>query len=309
MAVNRYNLPPLNALKTFEAFGRYLNLREAADELCVTQSAVSRQLKQLEDHLDCKLLERVGRSTVLTDVGKRYLEALTSSLSDISQATDELFPKHRSPLQKQVLKISVGPVFAEYWLMPRLPAFYELHPDIHLEIQVTRNQLINTPTDRVDVEIFTGGNIPDEFEAVQLIKIIDFAVCSPDFLAVHGPINSLDDLLALPLLHEGSTHWWPAWLKNAGCEKSYVSSGSVMYDETLCLKMALAGQGVALADQISAHAFLESGQLVKPLHDAVEAPEWVNLITHRKKALSHNAQCFKAWLIDEMQAFKQLLDG
>ena len=307
MAAIRYNLPPLNALKTFEAFGRHLNLREAAEELCVTQSAVSRQLKQLEDHLDCKLLERVGRSTVLTDVGKRYLSALTNSLSDISQATDELFPKHRSPLQKQVLKISVGPVFAEYWLMPRLPDFYRHYPDIQLEMQVTRNQLINTPSDRVDVEIFTGRNIPDEFEAIQLIKIFDFPVCSPEFLAEHGPINKLEDLLSLPLLHEDSTHWWPAWLKNAGCKKAEVSAGSVMFDETLCLKMALDGQGIALADQISAYQFLQSGQLVKPIDKFVEAPEWVNLITLRKKPESHNAQCFKAWIIAEMKLFNEAL--
>lgn len=109
MTQRPYNLPPLNALKSFEAFSRHLNLRDAAQELCVTESAVSRQLKQLEGYLGVKLLERVGRNSQLTDVGQHYSRALSQGLYVMSEATERLFPPLTRYGFRQVLKIGVGP--------------------------------------------------------------------------------------------------------------------------------------------------------------------------------------------------------
>lgn len=307
MRRRRYNLPPLNALKTFEAFGRHLNLHDAADELCVTQSAVSRQLRHLEEHLGVKLLERIGRSTQLTDLGHRYLNTLSTSLSSISDMTDSLFPKQRTGGQ-ELLLIGIDPIFAHYWLTPRLGSFRKQHPEIALELYVNHNMLMEAPLEQVDLEIYTGRVFPLELHCDKLFHIHDFAVCSPSLLEGDRQIQTARDLLQLPLLHEGSPHWWPAWLEAVGCTEKPDKVGPVIYDEVLCIKLALEGQGVVLGDHISSADFLRNGKLVRPTSDTMVTEDWVSLLIKPEKLRNPAVEAFRNWIQQAMADFKKQLD-
>lgn len=308
MSQRPYHLPPLNALKAFEAFSRHLNLRDAAQELCVTESAVSRQLKQLETFLGVKLLERVGRNSQLTDVGQHYSKALSQGLSTISEATERLFPYPSRRGVRQVLKIGVGPVFAEYWLSTRLGEFRELHPNIDLELHVNHNLLLEAPLERVDVEIYTGNATHPEFLCDRLFQIQDFAVCSPALLHEIGEVTQVSDLLKFPLLHEGSTHWWAQWFSSAGCRQKTPKHGPIIYDQIQCIKLALAGEGIALADHISTLDHIKNGELVRPIKHKLITEHWISLLIKPEKMKEAPVLAFRKWLLTSMKAFKSGLE-
>ncbi|ABM01808.1 LysR substrate-binding domain-containing protein [Shewanella amazonensis] len=307
MTQRPYNLPPLNALKSFEAFSRHLNLRDAAQELCVTESAVSRQLKQLEGYLGVKLLERVGRNSQLTDVGQHYSRALSQGLYVMSEATERLFPPLTRYGFRQVLKIGVGPVFAEYWLSKRLGEFRALHPNIDLELHVNHNLLLEAPLERVDLEIYTGNATHNEFLCDRLFQIQDFAVCSPSLLKRIGHVTKVSELRKFPLLHEGSTHWWSEWFKSAGCQQQPAKHGPIVYDQIQCIKLALAGEGIALADHISTLDHIKNGELVRPTTHKLITAHWISLLIKPEKRQEAPVVAFRDWLLGSMQEFKSSL--
>ena len=300
--VSNNNLPPLNALKAFEAYGRHMNMKAAADELCVTPSAVSRQLRQLEDYLGVKLLERVGRSTLLTESGKRYLSSVSDSLKRISSATDDIFPRKRHLPRPRILKIGCGPVFAEFWLAGKIGRFRQQNPDIELQIQINHNVVVDMPLDNVDVEVYTGHLDWPDFHSEALFQIRDFPVCSPALLEKYGSPSNLEELSRMPLLHEGSMHWWPGWLKAMGCQGGIEAAGTLVFDETLCLKLALAGEGVALVDDISAREYLTRGELIRPVDHEEVTDDWVMLLVATDKRDNPLVNTFCHWLQSEFNA-------
>ncbi|NVK36891.1 MAG: LysR family transcriptional regulator [Gammaproteobacteria bacterium] len=308
MTQRPHKLPPLNPLKTFEAFSRHLNLRDAAQELYVTESAVSRQLKQLEVYLGVKLLERVGRNSQLTDVGQHYSKALSQGFYVIAEATERLFPRPDHLGVRQVLKIGVGPVFAEYWLSKRLGEFRALHPNIDLELHVNHNLLLEAPLERVDLEIYTGNATHNEFLCDPLFQIQDFAVCSPSLLNEIGKVSDVNELRKFPLLHEGSTHWWAQWFKSAGCKQKLPKNGPIIYDQIQCIKLALAGEGIALADHISTLEHMQNGELVRPIKHKLITQHWISLLIKPEKIKEAPVVAFRHWLLNSMAQFKSELE-
>ncbi|MCR8922470.1 LysR substrate-binding domain-containing protein [Dasania sp. GY-MA-18] len=296
-----YQLPPLNALKAFEAVGRHQSFKKATVELCVTQSAVSRQISLLEDYLGVKLLERNNRKTQLTDIGQSYLAALTAAFKGISDSTAALFPSKVHKHFQRSLKIGVGPAFAEYWLTGRIGLFRDKYPQIKLEIHINQNLRVAAPLNDVDVEIYTGPKIFEGYSREPLFQIVDYPVCSPRL--IDEPLNEVAELHNYTLLHESSNHWWPRWFEAVGCSEKGQGAGPVIHDETLCVKLAVAGEGIALGDAISTAPYLRSGELIKPVAAGMVTNDWVSILKKEHAHDSAEVTLFCEWLRSEMQQF------
>lgn len=299
----RRSLPPLNALRTFEAFGRHLNLRDTADELCVTESAISRQLKHLEEFLNTKLIERTGRSTRLTALGLEYISTLTTSLSSIDAQTNLLFSPQLPQHGETRLRLGVSPNFSEEWLVHRLSDFHTQHPGLVLEVHTNYTYPAGLMLDLVDVEVITGPHVENDFLEQRLFRMQDFPVCSPSLIADTTLPMSLSALSQLPLLHEGSPHWWTAWFQDVGLKLEDTPEEIIIHDATLLMRFVLLDKGVALGDHISSLEYLRTGQLVRPVQEAQVTDDWVSLLTRPDAVDEPAVRAFTRWLTTEMKIF------
>jgi LysR family glycine cleavage system transcriptional activator len=301
-------MPSLTALRAFEAVGRHLSFKKATEELCVTPSAVSRQIRLLEEHLGQRLLIRNNRKTVLTEQGEEYLLVLNRAFTDIAGATDTLFPARVQGGKKvQRLRLGVGAAFAEYWLTSRIGGFRDRHPDLELEIHITQTASgRETPSLDLDLEIYTGSSSFPGLKTERLFQLIDYPVCSPRLLRSWVSPLALDQLRTFTFLHEGSRHWWPRWFEHvSGPNLEAVASGPIIYDETLAIKMAVAGEGLALGDDISCAQYLRSGELLRPVKEVMVTDDWVSLLYQSSATKRAEVQLFRQWLLAEMGRFRQ----
>src|ERR1700722_7331380 len=203
-------LPPLNALKFFEAVARSKSVTRAAEELHVTQGAVSQQVKALEATLGVRLFNRERQRLVLTDAGRGYLVVVRDSFDQIAAATDLIVKRQKSG----VLTVSVSPDFAARWLVNRLGRFAEAHPDIDLRVSATDHH-VDFVREDVDLAVRHGdGDWPD-LDVVQLCSERLFPVCSPRLVAGCDRVTAAD-LLRLPLLRLNDWTTWNRWFDAAG---------------------------------------------------------------------------------------------
>ena len=253
-------IPPLTALRAFEAAGRHLSFTKAADELHVTQAAISHQVKSLEKYLGLKLFRRLNRTLLLTDAGQLYLPPLTDAFEGITRATHRL----RQHLGRARLTVSVLPSFAAGWLVPRLGRFRQRCPDVDLRIDPT-NSLTDFRRDDVELGILYGrGNYPG-LRTDRLMREEFFPVCSPRLLEGPAPLRDPADLTHHTLLHDDMTVDWRTWLLAAGVEGVDAERGITVTDSSMLLRAAIAGQGVALARSVLAADEIASGRLVRPV--------------------------------------------
>src|SRR5712691_4855522 len=189
-------LPALNALKSFEAAARHESFTRAAEELCVTQGAVSHQVKALEEELGVKLFNRERQRLVITEAGREYLAVVRDALDRIALGTDRLVQRQSAG----VLTVSTSPDFAAKWLVHRLGRFAEAHPEIDLRVSATLHH-VDFAREQVDLAVRHGdGNWPG-LETVRLSSEQLFAVCSPKLLSGRNRVTSAADVLKFPLLH------------------------------------------------------------------------------------------------------------
>ena len=253
-------LPPLNALRTFEAAARHLSFTRAADELCVTQAAVSHQVKQLESHLGVALFTRLPRRIALTPAG----HAWASALFDVFAALLEANRRLRAPLRadRPMVSVSVIPSLGARWLVPRLGRFLSSHPGVDVRISPTEH-LVDFAAEAVDVGIRYGrGHYPGLFTE----KLADDAlvvVCAPS-LRARRPLSRLADLRAHVLLHDDARDAWPRWLRARGVSGVDAERGPVLTDSSMLVEAATRGQGVALARWSLITDDLATGRLVAP---------------------------------------------
>jgi LysR family glycine cleavage system transcriptional activator len=234
-------LPPLNALKAFEAAARQLSFTKAAEELFVTQAAVSHQIKALEEHLGIKLFMRKNRSLLLTEEGQGYFYDIKDIFSQLLEATEKLLARGA----KGSISVSLPPTFAIQWLVPRLNQFSELHPEIDVRIKAV-DQEENSLTDDVDVAIYYGrGNWPN-VSADKLHTEYHTPVCSPMLMNEAKPLNSIHDLVHHTLLHDMSREAWKDWMKAANVKNLNVNHGPIFSHSSMVLQAAIHGQGIAL---------------------------------------------------------------
>ena len=290
-------IPPLTALRAFEAAGRHLSFTKAADELHVTQAAISHQVKSLEKYLGLKLFRRLNRTLLLTDAGQLYLPPLTDAFEGITRATHRL----RQHLGRARLTVSVLPSFAAGWLVPRLGRFRQRCPDVDLRIDPT-NSLTDFRRDDVELGILYGrGNYPG-LRTDRLMREEFFPVCSPRLLEGPAPLRDPADLTHHTLLHDDMTVDWRTWLLAAGVEGVDAERGITVTDSSMLLRAAIAGQGVALARSVLAADEIASGRLVRPFDVDVPAEYAYYLAYPEKSADQPNVAAFREWILEEARA-------
>ena len=290
-------IPPLTALRAFEAAGRHLSFTKAAHELHVTQAAISHQVKSLEKYLGLKLFRRLNRTLLLTDAGQLYLPPLTDAFEGITRATHRL----RQHLGRARLTVSVLPSFAAGWLVPRLGRFRQRCPDVDLRIDPT-NSLTDFRRDDVELGILYGrGNYPG-LRTDRLMREEFFPVCSPRLLEGPAPLRDPADLTHHTLLHDDMTVDWRTWLLAAGVEGVDAERGITVTDSSMLLRAAIAGQGVALARSVLAADEIASGRLVRPFDVDVPAEYAYYLAYPEKSADQPNVVAFREWILEEARA-------
>src|SRR5262245_61324454 len=267
-------LPALNALKAFEAAARHESFARAAEELCVTQGAVSHQVKALEEELGVKLFNRERQRLVITEAGREYLAVVRDALDRIAVGTDRLVQRQTSG----ALTVSTSPDFAAKWLVHRLGRFSEAHPDIDLLISASMHH-VDFAREDVDVAVRHGdGNWPG-LDAIRLCAEELFPVCSPKLLAGRKRISGPRDVLKFPLLHTGDRRAWSKWLHSVGVGdvEIEISQGPVLNRDSMAIDAAVDGQGIALARTTLASWDLLNERLVTPLTVALEASKtyWI----------------------------------
>lgn len=286
-------LPPLNALRAFSAASRHLSFTKAANELNVTQAAVSHQIKTLEDWLGVPLFRRQNRQLFLTDAGQAYRPVVRDAFEAIAAATERLTRVERSG----ALTVSVFTSFAAKWLLPRLGRFTTRHPDI--EVRLSINDAIADPTqDGYDVGIRYGrGNWPRVIAERFLTEQI-FVVCSPKLLDGPNPLRTPADLAKQTLLHDDLPEDWGSWLKAAGVEMQ-VKRGLEFNHSEMVLQAAADGLGVALGRSALVADDLAAGRLVKPFDLALPADGAYWIVYADGDAERPRVQAFRDWVFEE----------
>ncbi len=280
-------LPPLDALHVFAVAARHLNFTTAATELHRTQSAVSHRIKTLEAELGVALFTRLTRRLELTPAGRALALHMNQSLAEIARIIGE-FGKLEGT---QRLRVTALPSVASRWLTPRLPRFFDLCPEIEVQV-IAEAQLLDLRAEGIDLAVrFGRGNYP-RHSVSRLMTDRVLPVCSPKFLAEHGPISTIDEMLALPLVHDyaaendDSHSDWRSWLGQLGRVAASHLSGQRFSNADLSIEAAVCGIGVALGRFSLVADGLSDGTLVSPLPIAtstlysyyiVALPEWALL--------------------------------
>ncbi|RUO65574.1 LysR family transcriptional regulator, glycine cleavage system transcriptional activator [Pseudidiomarina planktonica] len=285
-------LPPLNALKAFEAAARHLSFTKAAEELFVTQAAVSHQVKALEEYLAAKLFVRRNRSLLLTAEGQSYFLDLKEIFDDIVQATSRL----KQSTEVGSLTISLPPSFAILWFVPRLSRFREAYPEIDVRIRAV-DEVDSSLTDDVDVAIYYGSGHWAGLTAYKLHKEYLLPVCSPLLLNGNKPLREPRDLLNHTLLHDETRNAWKDWFKLVGIDKDKGDNGPVFSHSNLALKAAVHGQGIALANNVLVKPEIDSGHLIRVFPEALPRDKSFYLVCRDSQAEIGKIATFRNWLL------------
>ncbi|MDO1582526.1 LysR substrate-binding domain-containing protein [Rhizobium oryzicola] len=289
----RTSLPPLNAVKAFEASGRLCSLTLAASELGVTHGALSRQIKILEDWLGVRLFVREGRGISLTSEGRQFLKEATKALDKLSRAGEALAGQN----ERRVLRVSASQTFTMRWLIQRLPSFSTAHPDIEVRLSASilpPDQL----TERFDLAI-RRGMIGRYGESVPFLRETCVPVASPALLA-RQPVHSFSDLQEHVLIHAQSVaDLWPRWLRSVGMPE--IEGRSQLRFDPLyhSLQAALDGVGIAMGPSALVAEDVRQGRLVQLFADhPLAMDDFHVLIADQPQSLRH-ARTFRDWLLSE----------
>jgi len=291
-------LPPLNALRVFEAAARHQSFTRAAEELDVTQTAISHQIKALEGRLGCKLFDRRGRRLRLTDAAKDYLPSVRSAFDLLHDATERLIGAE----DDATLTVSTLTTFAAKWLVPRLGGFQDRHPDLSVRITTT-SALSDFDRDGVDVAIRYGRGDWPGLRADRLIGEDIFPVCSPALLDGPNPLRRPDDLAHQTLLHvSGFREDWQVWLAAANADDVDPSSGLKFDLAATALQAAIDGVGVALGRTALVEGDLATGQLVAPFDMSLPVEAAYYVVAPEETADRPKVAAFREWLITTLGA-------
>jgi LysR family transcriptional regulator, glycine cleavage system transcriptional activator len=288
------DLPPLNALRAFEAAARHLSFTMAAAELNVTPAAVSHQVKALEESTGAPLFKRLTRALALTARGKAALPALSEGFDMLAEAASHL----RDRNEQDVFTITTAPSFAAKWLVPRLDDFQEKNPGIKVRIDASMT-LVDLRRDGIDVAIRYGRGVYPGHQAERLFEEEIFPVCSPK-LALKNP----EDLVHQTLLHVGfatdsqTYPDWRMWLKSAGISGVDWRKGPEFSLENMAVQAALEGHGVALVNTSLVRDDLASGALVRPFELGIQTGFAYYLAIPNENLDRPGVVAFRKWLLD-----------
>jgi LysR family transcriptional regulator, glycine cleavage system transcriptional activator len=301
MPRRRFNLPPLDLIQGFEAAARHLSFTRAAEELFLTQSAVSRQIKALEDHLGVALFERRPRTLELTDQGRTLQRAAVEFLERLQDVTDRL----RTDGDAAHLTVTTTNGFASLWLIPRLRGFTTLRPDVDVRISATY-KTVHLERNLVDVAVRYCREEDAPEGAVRLFGEELFPVCSPALLSEGGrPLKSLKDLEGHALLHMDEAIGymdWGTWLAAHGQTDLKPAASLRFGSYEQMIQAALNGQGVAMGIGRLVANLLEKGRLIAPFsRNAVGNRAYFVIMSASTGARPH-VRAFVDWLVEEAKA-------
>ncbi len=267
----------------------------------VTPSAISHQIKSLESFLGVALFERKKRQVEITAAGKQYLKFIQKAFKEIDKGTQELVASHNTG----ELSISMTPAFLNYWLLPRIDRFYEINPDIELDINATIG-LIDFPRSDVDIAVYFGhGEWPD-VEAHFLRHSERVPVCSPKLLK-KGPVSTPEDLLQHKLFFvKKRKEEWAAWFKQAESKYKPSQRPISFSSSSLAVTAATKGVGIALADLSLASESLKKGELVIPIDIRLQLQKAFYLVYQKNRKMTYSMKVFKEWMMAEMSEDKLL---
>ena len=291
-------LPPLNGLRAFEAAARQLSFTRAADELGVTQAAVSHQVKALEARLGVQLFRRANRALLLTEEGQRYLPEVRDAFDLIAAATEKL-RRHESSGQ---LTVSVTTSFASTWLVPRLARFRDVHPEIDVRVHADEDA-VDFGRNNVDLAVRYGLGKWPHLKATKLFGETYHPVCSPALLTGPKPLRDPADLRHHTLLHEEHMAIdWAVWLRTAGVEDVDASRGPVFNRGSMVFQAAVAGQGVALGRSPLTDDDLAAGRLVRLFEVSLPGKWAYYIVCPEGSAERPKLVAFTDWLLSEGRA-------
>lgn len=284
-------MPPLNALRAFEAAARHLSVKAAAEELSVTPGAVSQLIKTLEQHLGVALFLRVNRGIRLTDAGQSYLPPVRSAFRQIEAASERV----ALPPESRVLVVSTTAFFASAWLIPRLQDFQARHPGIDLQI-VTSNTLAAFGRDGADIAIRHGlGRYPG-LRSEHLLTVEVVPVASAELVARLGMPQAARDLLDWPRVHDEARNGWQLWFAAQGVDDAGPPRGPAFDDGSLLLRAVATGQGAGLLPAAMVEDELAAGRLVRLADDAWLEAFGYYLVWPGRGPMPEKARLFRDWL-------------
>jgi LysR family glycine cleavage system transcriptional activator len=293
-------LPPLNAVRVFEAAARHMSFTRAAAELRVTQTAVSHQIRHLETWLGRRLFRRMNRRLSLTEEGREYLACVRSVFDELADGTQRLL----APDGRRVLAVSVIPSLAARWLVPRLGRFREAHPNLDLRVSATP-ELVDIAHGDAEVGLRYGTGRYPGLHTTLLAREECFPVCSPSLLNGAAPLRSPADLWHHMLLHdefrpgEPLPHWRD-WLRAAGCSGVDAERGVRFADAGMMVQAAVAGQGVGLGRTLLVKDELAAGRLARPFELALPSGYAYWMVCTEAAAESPTVDTFRRWVLAEM---------
>jgi DNA-binding transcriptional LysR family regulator len=290
-------LPPVHALSAFEAAARLGSFALAAEELCITPSALSHRIRLLEEFIGERLFVRDNRSVTLTEFGRRYLDVVRSALRTLSDFPLPL----RSAAAPLRVKLTLPPTFARYLLLPRLSAFTQQHPEIGVEIFLSV-PLYDLSLSESDIEVrFGAGSYPD-LVTEKLFEEPAFAAASPAYLRQIGPLAAPADLQKAALIRSALEPWQP-WFEAAGLDWKEPASGLRVDDLGLLLEAIRHGHGVGLTRAHFARELLASGEIVRLFDVQLTTPPHAYYMVYEQAALQRpEVAAFAQWLKAAFQA-------
>ncbi|WP_374378396.1 transcriptional regulator GcvA [Dongia sp.] len=302
MSKLRHRLPSLNALKAFWAAARHGSFVGAAEELHVTASAVSLQVRQLEQELNQKLFERTPRGLSLTAEAAAILPGINSAFQQLQET---LLAKIVDDDLQGSLTLSVAPSFATKWLMPRLDRFCSLHPEIDVRVSASA-ELVDFGRDSVDLAIRYGRGGYAGLVSELLLRESVFPVASPRLLAQHNGADLEGILRASPLLHDDSDDKeqanpdWASWLKAAGFDGIDTRRGPRFNQSNFVLEAAASGLGIALAKASLVQEDVASGRLVRLSNNSLPVELAYFLVYPSERAKRPGVEAFSNWVRTEI---------
>lgn len=288
----RRDLPPFSALRAFEASARHGSFKRAAEELCLTQSAVSHRIKELEDFLGVPLFHRLIRKVALTERGKDYLADLSDVMDHIEEATRQV----RDSSLGGRLAVRLSPAFASRWLLPRLHLFEAAQPGIELHIS-TGIAAVDFATEDIDVAVQWSYGPQPGLRCEPFLETAIYPVASPSLLRNGPPIGCSDDLRHYTLLRAEVDDLWPQWLALAGATQVDAGPGPRFAHCDLEYQAAIDGQGVALALAELVAGDIAAGRLVRLFDIALPTRTIYSIIMPEAWTRRPRAAAFRDWLL------------
>lgn len=301
------SLPSLNAIRVFEAAARLGSFKDAAEELSLSASAVSRHIRSLEKSLGVELFERGFREVQLTEKATHYARRLSEAFRIVVDSTDEIASYGTARRRKRKrITLSVNATFMNLWLADRLPRFRASFPECEIEVSI-HDDSGKGGNPGADLMVhFTADELTGP-NSVRLVPLVIIPVCAPALTKGKNALRVPSDLAKHRLLHENTTAWWEEWIATERLRSVDPKAGAIFHDPSLAIREAVNGGGVALADNIMAEDLLQRGLLVEPFAIRKPIPSCYSLVLRPGSSALPTVRQFREWLFSEIAQHKRTM--